>query len=198
MQITFTHKKINEVDLAKIPGFYLKAGRYMVSATQRKINGGIAPANAPLTVAVKKGSRTLRDRGQLMSSIADSRIPCGVAVGTNHIGARINQLGGTIRAKKTWLFIPAAYNTRKLQRRYGFKVGACMKGMRAAGYKIWFQVNKKTGVVMAKNGKRGKPFVLFILKKQVIIPARPFLNIDKTDESVLLLMLRKEIGVSQK
>lgn len=170
----------------------------MVSSTQRKIAGGIQPPNAPLTVAVKQNSKTLRDRGQLMTSINARPSANDVSIGTNRMGARINHFGGTIRAKKNWLFIPAGADTRKMQRKFGTKPGDCIRGMRRAGFSIWFQTNPKSGVVMAraKQGRDKKPWVLFVLKKQVKIPARPFLTVDKRDRQVIQLMVKRHIGIT--
>ena len=47
-----------------------KVSSYLVSSAVKKINAGVPPENAPLTQAVKQGNKTLRDGGQLMSSIA--------------------------------------------------------------------------------------------------------------------------------
>jgi phage gpG-like protein len=75
-----------------------KIGEYMVSSTQRKIRTGVQPANAALTTAVKQNAKTLRDRGQLMASITCRADASKATVGTNHIGAKVNQFGMTIRA----------------------------------------------------------------------------------------------------
>lgn len=181
-----------------------RIAEYMVSSTQRKINAGIRPANAPLTTAVKQNSKTLRDRGQLLSSITSRSDATSAIVGTNHIGAKIHQYGGTIKAKKKWLFIPASSWTRAQQRRYGFAPGEVMKGLKENGYNVWYQVNQNSGVVMAekklkryRRDSEGKKIhnalVLFILKKSVKIPARPFLYVDETDHKVIGRMLSETV-----
>lgn len=168
-----------------------RIGAYLVSSTQRKIRSGIGPANAPLTVAVKRNDKTLRDRGQLMASFSHREDEEKVVVGTNHIAAKTLQYGKTIRAKGKWLWIPANSHTRSWQRKYGFGPGDVMKGIKADGYKTWTQSrNSGSGVVLAKKGKRGKVWVVFILKKSVTIPARPFLYLDETDIKVIRSYLR--------
>ncbi|MEM1542871.1 MAG: phage virion morphogenesis protein [Ignisphaera sp.] len=157
-------------------------GTYMVSSTQRKITSNIPPANAPLTQAVKQSNLTLRDTGRLLSSITYLAYPHQVIVGTNLIYAPIQQLGGTIKprkAKKLW--IPAGAHTRKLLRRYGTPQGV-IEGLRAVGYRVWISKSKRA-VLYAKKG--GSPQVLFILKDQVDIPARPFLRVDEKDEKIV-------------
>lgn len=198
MRIEYKHITHKEVNVGNLTQFYQKVTNYLVSSTQRKINGGISPANAPLTTAVKRGSKTLRDSGALLASISGTASSDQAKVGTNHIGAKINHFGGTIRAKKTWLFIPASAKTRTLQRRYSTKIGSLIKMMRNDGYSVWFQVKGAKGVVLAKEkGKKGNPFVLFVLKKEVTIPARPFLTIDEIDRKVILRYVRNEIGVGE-
>ncbi len=192
-------RKTGTINLDPAP-LNLRIAEYMVSSTQRKINGGIKPGNAALTTAVKQNSRTLRDRGQLLASITSRSDEKSAVVGTNHIGAKINQFGGTIKAKKKWLFIPASSWTRKQQRKYGFGAGDVIRGLRKDGYNVWYQVNQSSGVVMAekklkrkKRDGQGKvvrnSIVLFILKKSVVIPARPFLLVDDRDHKVISRML---------
>jgi len=196
MRITYQHTEVNRIKLANLTNFHQRAANHMISSTQAKIKGDVPPGNAPLTVAIKRNSKTLRDSGELMASIAGSFNSDGAAVGTNKSYARINQFGGTIRAKKTWLFIPAGSQTRTLQRRYDFKVGPLIRKMRSSGYSVWFQVKGSKGVVLAREGKK-KPFVLFILKKEVKIPARPFLTITQRDRDIIRDIARTEIGVNR-
>lgn len=167
-------------------GFWNEVGQYMVSSTQRKIKEGIAPDNAPLTRAYKKGGLTLRDTGRLMGSIAYRADSTSTTVGTNLIYGRIQQLGGTIKprsAKKLW--VPAGWNTRKLMRRYGHTPSSVMQGMKASGYRVWISKSGKA-VLAAERGKKAKPFVVFVLKDEVTIPARRYLDIDSTDRQIII------------
>lgn len=193
MRIIYERVEHDKLNLPASRSFYRKAGDYMVSSTKRKINSGIRPANAPLTTAVKEGSRTLRDRGQLYGSITRKTTNQFAAVGTNVAHAKTMHFGATIRAKKKWLLIPASPETRKMQNRFGKRPKDCIEGMRRAGYDVWFHGR----AVLAKEG-RGKPYVLYILKKKVVIPARPFLTIDKTDRSVIARIYDRERKAASK
>jgi phage gpG-like protein len=199
MRIVVKHTQLVEVKNQPMPSLLRQVGDYMVSSVQRRINGGIGPDNAPLTVAVKRGSNTLRDRGQLLSSISSHVTGSQVAVGTNRQGAKTNHFGQTITAKGKWLWIPASSRTRTLQRRYGFKASQVMSGLKASGHSVWIQSKKggSSGVVLAKKGKKGKVFVVFVLKKSVVIPARPFMVIDRSDRDTIRAFARRHLGVSR-
>lgn len=188
MEVTISRKgRELDVDPAALNA---KVGRYMVSSTQRKIRQGVAPANAPLTVAVKKGGRTLRDSGKLMASISYRGDAQKAVVGTNRIGATLQQFGGTVRAKNgKYLWIPASARIRALQRKYGFQATDVLDGLRRDGYVYWFTKGNGTGrCVRARKGK-GKPFSVFILKQTVKVPARPFLFVDDLDRRAVDLMM---------
>ncbi len=155
-----------------------KISKYLVSSATRKINSGIPPENAPLTQEVKQGNKTLRDNGQLMSSIAPQNGREWAAAQTNLRYAKIQQEGGTIQGKGKGLWIPASSKTRSLMRRYNAQTaGELIKAMKSDGYSFY-----RTGKVFCARKKRGEPFALFIIKQSVKIPARPFLHIDKKDE----------------
>ena len=193
MQIIYEMDE-QQPNFKNLSGFYRKGSRYMVSSVQKRINAGVLPQNAPLTVAVKQGSKTLRDSGKLLASITSRHTSELGAVGTNHVAARINQFGGTIKAKNRWLLIPASKETRKMQRKYGFRPKDCIEGMERAGYTIRWVAAKGSGMVVTATtkGKR-KTFVLFVAKRSVKIPARPFLKIDTNDQKVLVELLRSTV-----
>jgi phage gpG-like protein len=192
MSVTIT-RKCREIDIDPAE-LNRKIGLRMVSSTQRKIKGNIAPANAPLTVAVKRGSKTLRDRGQLLASITYRSDTSQAVVGTNHIGAKLQQFGGTIKPKKgRYLWIPASARIRTLQRKYGFDATSVLKGIKADGYTYW--LTEKS--VRAKKGKKGKPFTVFILKKAVTIPARPFLYVDDLDHRIIENLMKSMVRRKQ-
>lgn len=198
MKIVVKHTQLLDVKPAAMPSLLRQVGDHMVSSVQRRINGGIGPENAPLTVAVKRGSNTLRDRGQLLSSISAHVTASQVAVGTNRQGAATNHFGATITAKGKWLWIPASSKTRTLQRRYGFKASQVMSGLKSSGHSVWIQSKKgSSGVVLAKKGKKGRTFVVFVLKKSVVIPARPFLSIDSNDRAAIMTLARRHMGVPE-
>lgn len=173
-----------------------RVSKYLVSSAVRKISGNIPPENAPLTQEVKQGNKTLRDNGQLMASIAPQNGKDWAAAQTNKKQAKILQEGGTITAKGKSLAIPASYQTRLLMRRYNAqKPWELIEAMKADGYSV-FRLKKEgggsTNILLAKK-KRGEPFALFILKKSVKIPARPFLYLDEADEKFVTNEVRKSV-----
>lgn len=173
-----------------------RVSKYLVSSAVRKINGNIPPENAPITQEVKQGNKTLRDDGQLMASIAPQNGKDWAAAQTNKKQAKILQEGGTVTAKGKSLAIPASYQTRLLMRRYNAqKPRELIEAMKADGYNV-FRLKKEgggsTNILLAKK-KRGEPFALFILKKSVKIPARPFLYLDEADEKFVTNEVRKSV-----
>jgi len=194
-------------DYAKMLGAGLaptmkKAAMYLQSSALRKINAGIMPANAPLTQNVKQGSRTLRDNGDLMKSIAPHSGDLWADASTNLIYARIQQEGGTITPKKAKaLFIPASAKTRTLMRSYGAHTPrSLISAMKADGYgfftvgSAFFACKKGKTLKSGKEGKQGKEeFVLFIITKSVKIPARPFLFVDEKDEAYLMKIIQEGV-----
>ena len=168
-----------------------KAAMYLQSSANKKINAGIAPANAPLTQEVKQGSQTLRDRGELAQSIAPHSGDLWADASTNLAYARIQQEGGTITPKNAKaLFIPAGAKTRALMRSYGASTpGKLIKAMETdygffrAG-RVFFAYKK------GKGNNKGKEFALFIISHSVKIPARPFLYIDEKDEAYLMKLIQ--------
>ncbi len=169
-----------------------EASLYLQGSANRKINRGIGPENAPLTQAVKRGSKTLRDSNDMASSIAPHNGSLWADASTNKKQARILQEGGTIKSKGKGLWIPAGYKTRQLMRQFNATgPGDLIQKMKAAGYETFYTPLSK--VFCAQNGRRGKPFALFIVKSSVRIPARPFLYIDATDEKYLVNLVRKAV-----
>ena len=156
----------------------------------KNIKTGSWAPNAPLSQAVKGNAKPLQDSGALMASFAH-RVESGRAiVGTNRPGARLLHYGGEVTAKKSkFLAIPAGRETRTFMRQYGLTPRACISGMKAAGYQIWFAKS----VVMARKGKTGKPRALFILRRSVRIPARPFMALGPDGRAVLERMVARRV-----
>ena len=50
---------------------------------------------------------------------------------------------------------------------------------------------------MAQKGKQS-PFVLFVIKNKVEIPARPFLYIDQKEETYIMKLIREAVFLSLK
>ena len=144
---------------------------------------------APATAAYRGEGKPLQDTGGLRDSITfnviDERT---VSVGTNKPYARLQHNGGVVRAKKNWLWIPAA-GTRQLQRRYGYSPTEVLRGLKAAGFSVFRR--GRTMCYRTKGGKKqGKIKTIYYLKKSVEIPARPFFYL--TPEETALLM--EEVG----
>lgn len=159
-------------------------GARAVSLVQKNIRDGAWEPNAPLTRAIKgPGAKPLMDEGHLVASITYRVEGNKVIVWTARPGADIVHSGGTIRATKAkFLTIPAGRNTRRLMESYGLTPRACIEGMRKAGFDVFFRQTKggKAGAVLylpANAKKDAQPEVLFILKKEVKVPARPFLRL---------------------
>ncbi|MCL2762227.1 MAG: phage virion morphogenesis protein [Treponema sp.] len=160
---------------------------------------GFAPLS-PATAAYRGAGRPLQDtaalRDSITSTVIDDRT---VSVGTNKPYAAIQNNGGVIRAKKEWLWIPAA-GTRQLQRRYGYSPTDVLRGLKAAGYAVF----RKGRTVCYRDKKKvrneeGKlvyrDHVLYYLKKLVEIPARPFFYL--TDKDMDMLMQEVGSGLEQ-
>jgi len=184
-----------------------KAAMYLQSSANKKISGGIAPANAPLTQEVKQGSQTLRDRGGLMQSIAPHSGDLWADASTNLKYARIHQPpdgsdSTTITPKNAKaLYVPAGAETRKKMRHYNaWTPRSLISAMRADGYgffkagKVFFAYKKGKTLKSGKKGKRGEEFALFIVKSSVKIPARPFLYIDEKDEAYILKLVQEGVA----
>lgn len=168
-----------------------RAGRYMASSTVNKIQNMTSPPNSALTVAIKSGNKPLRDTGQLMSSIHYSmKDPDSVAIGTNRIGARLQNEGGTITAKKAkYLWIPAGRWTRDQLRYSGWSITQLIRRLRQSGYCYQrgnvFYYRKKGSKTATK---------LFILKKSVHIPQRRFLYFSEVDVKEIDRIFRRSIS----
>jgi phage gpG-like protein len=156
----------------------------------KNITSGNWAPNAPLTQAIKGNNKPLRDMGNLMGSIAHRVEGDRAVVGTNHIAARLLHYGGEVTAKKAqFLAIPAGRETRTFMRQYGLTPRTCIEGMKSAGYQIWIAKS----IVMARKGKTGKPRALFLLRRSVHIPARPFMTLGEQGRTVLSRMVARRV-----
>lgn len=170
-----------------------------LSAIQKNIENGIKPKNVPLTKEVKQGVNTLRDTGRLRSSLTARHTATEAAVGTNVPYARIHnpEDGRTktvIRPKNTkFLCLPASFETRKLLRKNGWSVRGVISGLEKEGVAVYRPYKRgskfRANVIMAK--KKGEnAFALFILKKSITIPARPFMFLPND----VMAAIEKRIG----
>lgn len=180
-------------DLAKkleSPALRVRIGEFSVAAIQAKIAGGKFTPNAPLTTNVKKGSPPLSDRGLLVNSITYRTSADSVHIGTTHPGAGVNNYGGTIRAKKGFLLIPASSRTRTLNRRYGWTAKEVLAGLRADGYSVWRQGRAIFYRQKGSGSGRKKPIMVYILKQSVTIPKREFMKLTSEEVDALFEIIR--------
>ena len=155
-----------------------------LSAIQKNIEGGIKPDNAPLTKAVKQGNNTLRDSGRLRASLTARHSDTEAVVGTNVPYAHFHnpEDGRTetvIRPKNAkFLCLPAGPETRKLFRKYGWSPREVIAALEAKGFAVYRPYKRcggeRSNVIMAKE-KGKEPFAVFVLKKSIKIPVRPFM-----------------------
>jgi phage gpG-like protein len=178
--------------LQAIPKAFNHVASYLRSQADKRIKNGVPPPNSPLTARVKQGSNTLRDLGTLMRSTASHSGNLWADCSTAAKQARILQYGGTIKAKGKALYIPAGPETRRLMKRYGAQSpGALIAAMRAEGYTFFYTPLTRAFCAVKK---KGKPFALFVTRKSITIPARPFLHIDPKDERYIVHYLGIEIS----
>ena len=141
---------------------------------------------APATIEYRGQGHPLQDTGTLRRSIKTEQTgPDKATVFTELKYAPLQNEGGTITAKKNWLFIPAA-GTRKLERRYGYSPKEVLDGLRAAGFWV-FRVGRT--VCYRQKGKK-RLHVAYYLKKSVTVPARKFFYISNGE----LEMISQEVG----
>jgi phage gpG-like protein len=123
------------------------------------------------TTDYRGNGRPLLDTGSLRDSItSELKGNDSISVGTTKLYAPIQNNGGTITAKKNWLFIPAK-GTRQLERRYGPKPKDVLDGLRNGGYRV-FRIGRT--VCYRKKDKDSATRVAYYLRKTVTIPARKF------------------------
>lgn len=160
-------------------------GSYMVSSTQKKIKEKKTPPNAPLTVALKDNALPLRDTGMLQSSITFKSDDKKAVIGTNRAGAAMNNSGKVLRARLgKYIWIPATKEAKLLLASAG-SINKMIKRLKADGYGC-FKNKKGSAFMRYKKDEEPKNLeVFFILKKKVVIPARPFLYVDDFDRKVL-------------
>lgn len=125
------------------------------SAILRRVDLGVAPANAPLTAAVKKGNKTLRDNGLMIASIHPRSGRDYAEVASNHIAAIVNNppdesTSYTVTpVKAKFLTVPAGPQTRTMMRRYGWTPSAVISGMQTAGYSVFRPFKRGSNTVRA-------------------------------------------------
>lgn len=130
-----------------------------------------------------KNGKPLQDTGSLRDSITSELISENtVSVGTNKIYAPLQNNGGTITAKKEWLFIPGP-RMRYYQRKFGAKPKDVLAGLRSEDFYVY---RMGRTIVYRKKSKQAKPHVAYYLKKSVVIPKREFFFLTEDEKSTIL------------
>lgn len=156
-------------------------GRVLKTAAQMRFRSTSGPDGREWLQsrrAREEGGQTLSLSRRLRNSLTYAATRDSVAVGTNVVYAAIHQFGGIIRAKSgPFLAIPitaaarAAGSPRNMQ---GLAIAQSLKGQ-------FMLVDSKTGTVH------------FLLRRQVTMPARPFLGVSSGDESSVLRVLQDHL-----
>lgn len=149
---------------------------------------GMAALSAA-TQAYRGRGRPLQDTGSLRDSISYEQVNNNtVSVGTNKIYAPIQNNGGTINAKKNWLFIPAS-GTRQLQRTYGYSPTQVLNGLKANNYV--YRAGRT--ICYRKRGSSASGRVAYYLKKSVVIPQRRFFYLTEEELNLILTEVTDDI-----
>ena len=153
--------------------FMEKVALFAESAIQKNIESNIPPANAPLTVALKNGSKTLKGKSGMLRQLHSSYNKTTATVTSPAPYARIQNEGGTILPKNAkYLCVPANADIQKLTKEMK-GVRNALKTLEGLGYVIYRPYKRgsstmRANVIMGKK-KTGKPELLFILKKSITI-----------------------------
>jgi len=148
---------------------------FVVAEIQKNIDNSDV-RNTPITLKLKGNKPPLRNTGHLRASITGKVKERKVIVGTNLKYAPILHFGGEIKPKKAKkLAIPANKKIKKMVDLVGVK--GVLQTLEKQGWKIHFRKKSIVGTP-----PKGKPVVLFIRKKKVKIPERPFMEL--SDEQV--------------
>jgi len=154
-----------------------RVGELVVRSIVRNFHAGGRPKKWKKSMRANLfGGTVLINSGELKRSINPSATKSSVIIGTNKPYAAIQHFGGTITPKsKQYLTIPIGLS-RQEQR----------QGKRAKDFSDTFIARSGAGnLIIFQNVETGiKP--LFLLRKSVTIPPRPFMVIQEEDEDEIL------------
>ena len=173
-------------DIAKkltSPALVVKAGTMAADYIRMHIETGSFAPLSPVTQQFRGQGQPLKDTHRLLNSItAEVKDQQTSSVGTTLIQAPILNNGGTISAKKNWLFIPGP-RMRYYMRKFGYSAKDVLNGLRSSDFYVY---RAGRTIVYRKKDKKAAAHVAFYLKKTVTIPARPFFYLsDEEIESIL-------------
>lgn len=167
-----------------------KAGKFAMEAIRGHIYyaTGMPPLSAA-TTAYRGQGKPLQDTGALRDSITYELVGNNTAsVGTNKVYAPIQNNGGTITAKKNWLFIPAA-GVKKLEGSFGYGPTNVLKGLKVKNYV--YRVGRT--ICYRERGTTAPGRVVYYLKKSVVIPKRRFFYLSDEEISQILSEVSNDI-----
>jgi len=131
-----------------------------------------------------RSGKALRDTGNLMGSITYEVQGRAVLVGTNSIYAKIHHYGGVIRAKNVKaLPIPLHARAAKAQRN--------VKSVRDIPGLLLIPRKGELPLLAKRKGERLDPW--FVLKRSVVMEARPFLMIQQQDNRTINTVIRTHV-----
>lgn len=149
---------------------------------------GMPPLSAA-TTAYRGQGKPLQDTGALRDSITYELLGNNTAsVGTDKVYAPIQNNGGTITAKKNWLFIPAA-GVKKLEGSFGYGPTNVLKGLKVKNYV--YRVGRT--ICYRERGTNAPGRVVYYLKKSVVIPKRRFFYLSDEEISQMLSEVSNDI-----
>lgn len=168
-----------------------KAGKFAMEAIRGHIYyaTGMPPLSAATRAFRGSDANPLQDSGALRDSITYELVGNNTAsVGTNKVYAPIQNNGGTITAKKNWLFIPAA-GVKKLEGSFGYGPTNVLKGLKVKNYV--YRVGRT--ICYRKRGTNAPGRVVYYLKKSVVIPKRRFFYLSDEEISQILSEVSNDI-----
>lgn len=168
-----------------------KAGKFAMEAIRGHIYyaTGMPPLSAATRAFRGSDAKPLQDSTGLRESITYELIGNNTAsVGTNKIYAPIQNNGGTITAKKNWLFIPAA-GVKKLEGSFGYGPTNVLNGLKVKNYV--YRVGRT--ICYRKRGTNAPGRVVYYLKKSVVIPKRRFFYLSDEEISQMLSEVSNDI-----
>ncbi len=158
---------------------------FIVAMVQENISNMTGPPNSPLTKTLKGDKGPLKDTGVLRASLSFVVSEQTITVGTMLPYAPILHFGGVKKAKKAKkLAIPLTKKIKKWTDVKGVK--GFLQMLESQGWKIFFTKKAIVGTPPAGGQKYGltmkgnkKSQLLFVRKKSVKIPRRPYMRLTK-------------------
>ncbi len=206
-----THESLNMVSMEKflrhLREIKLRADSivehiapFIVSMVQDNIRDTTGPPNAPLTKILKgEGKGPLKDTGELRNSITYKIQNNKLIVGTYLKHAKILHFGGIVTAENARkLAIPVSRKIKRYAEVRGVKGFLSM--LKDQGWKIVFRDRSIIGI--APHGKggfgpklknRADAELLFIRKKQVKIPKRPYMRLTNKQVREIKNIIKEEL-----